>query len=556
VLLLAANSLFWQLRCSSNVTVAGGSEIRNPITISAVIVDSTDEPVAGISVALVPIDYNCLKNPLGLGKTANLSERTIAYPAITDANGKIRIQVQDSGLFNLVAATDDYKFNLYSPSIAIGASPALNLGAVHLRAPGTVMVRIDSSVFKAGSDLLVLGSVIFTPVEKPGIIALKVPCGSSSIQYVTSSGDSIAGGLLLRNISVGEGETVLEPSGPDCPEWKFSRKLLLNTTVSGAGVSGNVVNFPVLIRLTNSNFDFTQAGPTGADVRFTKQDNTSLPYEIEQWDAAAQSALIWIKVDTVYGNDSTHFITMYWGASTGSATVSLSNGAAVFDTGIGFQGVWHLAEAGNAIAHDATINHYDGTPLGMTSSSTVPGAVGNAREFNGISGYIDVHGTASGKLNVPQEGPFMVSAWVFAAGADTGTYYKIAAKGIIQYHLQINASQWEFSDFQNMQGWNVVRTNTQFTQWKYVVGVRQGTRQFLYVDGECFDSIVNVGITSGSVVRDTTDDFTIGGVTGGTWDYFNGKIDEVRILNRAPDAQWVRLCYMNQKANDQLVVFR
>jgi Concanavalin A-like lectin/glucanases superfamily len=67
-----------------------------------------------------------------------------------------------------------------------------------------------------------------------------------------------------------------------------------------------------------------------------------------------------------------------------------------------------------------------------------------------------------------------------------------------------------------------------------------GTRQFLYIDGECVDNII--GVTGKNMPRDTTKNITIGGVVGGSWDYFNGKIDEVRILNRAQDAQWIRLC--------------
>ena len=40
------------------------------------------------------------------------------------------------------------------------------------------------------------------------------------------------------------------------------------------------------------------------------------------------------------------------------------------------------------------------------------------------------------------------------------------------------------------------------------------------------------------------------------WSYFNGKIDEVRVSGRAQGADWIRLCYMNQKADDVLTVIR
>ena len=38
--------------------------------------------------------------------------------------------------------------------------------------------------------------------------------------------------------------------------------------------------------------------------------------------------------------------------------------------------------------------------------------------------------------------------------------------------------------------------------------------------------------------------------------FFNGKIDEVKIGNRDPGADWIKLCYMNQKETDALVTVK
>jgi hypothetical protein len=40
------------------------------------------------------------------------------------------------------------------------------------------------------------------------------------------------------------------------------------------------------------------------------------------------------------------------------------------------------------------------------------------------------------------------------------------------------------------------------------------------------------------------------------WCYFKGMVDEVRVMNVAVSADWVKLSYMNQKAEDRLVEFR
>jgi hypothetical protein len=38
--------------------------------------------------------------------------------------------------------------------------------------------------------------------------------------------------------------------------------------------------------------------------------------------------------------------------------------------------------------------------------------------------------------------------------------------------------------------------------------------------------------------------------------FFKGGIDEVRVMSVMPDADWIKLCYMNQKSEDLLVVFK
>ena len=135
------------------------------------------------------------------------------------------------------------------------------------------------------------------------------------------------------------------------PRLAVSKTVRLNTTASGAQIAGNVYGFPVLVRLTSSNFDFTQAQSNGGDLRFTNQDNSPIAYEIERWDAAAGAAEVWVKMDTdLWGRQrpSHHHVL----GKSGRARASSS--ASVFDTANGFQGVWHLDGAAGAIEKEAT----------------------------------------------------------------------------------------------------------------------------------------------------------------------------------------------------------
>src|SRR5580698_9585821 len=105
--------------------------------------------------------------------------------------------------------------------------------------------------------------------------------------------------------------------------WSHYKNITVNTSASGANVTGNVLDFPMLVRLTSANADvFATALTGGTDIRFTKSDGvTHIAYQIDHWDSAGQNAAIWVHLDTAYGNSSTQSIRMYWGKS-GSADSS------------------------------------------------------------------------------------------------------------------------------------------------------------------------------------------------------------------------------------------
>src|SRR5688572_7662794 len=92
--------------------------------------------------------------------------------------------------------------------------------------------------------------------------------------------------------------------------WTGTRNIVLNTSATGANITGNVTKFPVLVRLTNDEVAIiTAAKPGGADIRFSKSNGTTaLPYQIDTWEPFG--AAIWVLVDTVYGNNATQHIKM------------------------------------------------------------------------------------------------------------------------------------------------------------------------------------------------------------------------------------------------------
>jgi ABC-type antimicrobial peptide transport system permease subunit len=65
--------------------------------------------------------------------------------------------------------------------------------------------------------------------------------------------------------------------------WGYRKKITFNNLASYLGTdSENLINFPVLIKLNNTNIDYTKVQDAGQDLRFTDSDGvTALKYEIE-----------------------------------------------------------------------------------------------------------------------------------------------------------------------------------------------------------------------------------------------------------------------------------
>jgi hypothetical protein len=158
--------------------------------------------------------------------------------------------------------------------------------------------------------------------------------------------------------------------------------------------------------------------------------------------------------------------------------------------------------------------------------------------------------TASGKLNFSQGGPFTISAWVNTDILDANYHYVIS-KGDKQYGLEIsNTNNWVFYNFDNLQGYQYESNPAAAQTWKYLVGVRNGANQYLYIDGGLANSIISTNSATGRIVSNIV---TIGKMSESATRFFNGKIDEVCMANVLRSADWIRLCYMNQKPQDALV---
>jgi hypothetical protein len=522
------------MRCTTSLT--GGSD--NPdFRVVGSLVDSLGNPAKNTQVKLIPSDFNP-----GFDKSSSH-----ILIDTTDLRGNFSMHPAQRGVYNILAIDISQRTRGFIPEVVVSGGTT-TIDQDTLKSPGSIRVILPQQGDSIPAYIFIPGTDISIPVQTTSGYALidSVPPGIlPSICYVARSYPATFSTLAERVVVTPGVSTLAGKSG-----WNFSRNLYLNTTASGAGIAGNVAHFPILVRLSKVNFDFGAAKNDGSDLRFEKPDHTQLPFEIERWDAVNGHAEIWVEVDTVYGASDTQFLTMLWG---NPAATSASSGAAVFDTANGFQGVWHMNETGADPAMDATINHYDGTPSTLPPLA-VPGLIGVSQKFNGVSNYIMMSKTAGSKLNFPINGYYTVSAWV-NLDSIPGVYKVFISKGYLQYTLQINSrNQFEISEFHDNLGWEYSPAPGTAKVWKYVVGVRDGQNQHLYIDGILATStIIN---DSSTAQRFTGDQLIMGAASGGTRDFLNGSMDEMSISSVSRGSDWIKLCFMNQRADDKLVTFK
>src|ERR1700688_4649117 len=94
-------------------------------------------------------------------------------------------------------------------------------------------------------------------------------------------------------------------------DWKYRKKIQINTSSTGADLKEAVGPAIVAVRLHSGNFLFSDARPDGGDLRFVANDDkTPLPYFVEFFDSANQLALIWVQLPHISPASSAEYFYM------------------------------------------------------------------------------------------------------------------------------------------------------------------------------------------------------------------------------------------------------
>ena len=321
-------------------------------------------------------------------------------------------------------------------------------------------------------------------------------------------------------------------AAPAYAKWKHQGALTLLTTPEGANLPAATTldGFPVLVRLHKGWFDFTQAKANGDDLRFSSASSAALAYQIEEWDAAAGTASIWVRVPTIAGN-ARQELRLHWGKAD---AVSESNGAAVFNESNGYVSVWHLNDSVKDEVGTLTMKD-----VGTTSTA---GMMGRARHFAGKQG---VFGGDQITTYPTGASAHSTEAW-FRAEAPNATIIGWGNEGggrggKIRMQLRSPPHVHVDSDFSDVNG----KSTLPMREWIHVMHTYANNEGRIYING------VLDGATKPTLNIKAPTRFWLGGWYN-NYD-FVGDLDEVRISKVARSADWVKAQYENQKSQQTLV---
>ena len=393
---------------------------------------------------------------------------------------------------------------------------------------------------------------------------VRVSKTARSVAWMTASyANQKPGSSLLR-------QAPLETTAEWLPGW--SRRLRLS--INPEAVDSDLTNFPVLVRLMASNFDFARAASDGTDIRFMSGDNrVSIDFERESHDAAAQTADYWVKLPLVSATEPTYFY-LYYGnrdARDGARPAEVWDDRHV--------AIWHLASTQGSTQPDSSRNQ---NHLGQYGTVDVgeEGVVGHGIALGGtdeidprylVTPVYPAFDTSEGVTFSAWACPTNQATPIVAAilcwgGGNWGPYavtrfgYRVLGKLEATSAAALGATNRlsygqigpQASGFTTGQ-WHHAAMTVHYDEAQNISSLR------LYLNGI---EVLNDTRTGRGLHNPLEKHpLVLGGQTQSPWPYnpaqylFNGWLDEARVSNVRRSADWLSASYRNQMPGSTMVRF-
>ena len=346
----------------------------------------------------------------------------------------------------------------------------------------------------------------------------------------------LAGAVQVAvSISVQRTNDLIQSTGtrtsfdPFSEGWLYRKQIMIDHTK----VSGDLVNFPVLIHITDSDLP-TKAQSNGNDILFMDGSGTAvqLHHEIEYYSSSSGELIAWVNIPSLSSTTDRIFY-LYYGNKNAA---NQQNPEQTWDSN--YVGVWHFGEQAGSTVADSTENAITGTA--SSGAVVTTGFIGNARNFDGSTGSVDL-GTSSlfGGMTA-----YSVEAWVnpsFISGEtrifDRG---QSGNPNRVLFFQDTGKLRFQTNNNDNLEKSGVLSVGA----WYDVAGtfIGSGGQIALYANGVKIASTTSTqaGPTGGNIQT------YIGATALSSGRKWHGTIDEVRFSKIARSAGWISTEYQNQ----------
>jgi biopolymer transport protein ExbB len=261
-------------------------------------------------------------------------------------------------------------------------------------------------------------------------------------------------------------------------EWLLRKKITIDTSAAGAGVSDPIGTSPVLLRLHVGNFRFEQAKEDGGDLRFVAADDkTPLKHHFEKYDSLLGEALVWVSIPDLKPGAKTEFYLYY--ANPKAVANADPKGSYDSDTVL----VYHFAERGTP-PQDSSVWGNHAQSAGQTTDGAL---IGGGLRLDGRTPLI-LPGSTS--LAFTDNTPLTWSAWINMAAPQPGAiiYSRHDAANALVIGLDNGAPFVEVTGAAGVAR-SAAGAPVAANGWHHLAVVADGSQLTVYVDGAVYASL-------------------------------------------------------------------
>lgn len=249
------------------------------------------------------------------------------------------------------------------------------------------------------------------------------------------------------------------------------------------------------------------------------------------------------------GSDNKYFLNA---SGTTLSVISGEEGILSNDVTNGLVGHWRLDESTSTVAYDSSGSNNGGTLTNSPTRATSTCKISYCLTFDGVNDYLNILDNSVLDFST---NPFSVSLWIYvnnslASSTEYGlinknvTYQASAGWGLEISSWGVGGGKFNVTNYITTQTtWgntNVSKGSLDVNTWYHVVGVRNSTTTYIYVDGVLGSSKSHA---DGAGNVDNAQPIVIGDNSWGP--NFPGKIDDVRVYNRALSADEIKRLYQS-----------